>query len=190
MNSKHIGIEDARKALGSLVDEARSGDEIVLTRHGRPVARITPIEEPHMPTITEWIDTFRTFATVPTVVDTLGIEDRSPGLMDLGRAQLTLEAAPFAALIADVDAFFGDELSAALSGPEAAGAETEARRIIGEHLGRATTRLAVGAAVLPQTDWTTASGPALQNLAHVALQRAADLRFAEVVSPAARKGAA
>jgi hypothetical protein len=72
-------------------------------------------------------------------------------------AQLALEAAPFAALVAEIDDFFGDEISTALSGPEALGAETEARRIIGEHLGRATTRLAVGAAVLPQTDWTTAS---------------------------------
>jgi prevent-host-death family protein len=185
MGSKHIGIDNARKTLGALVDEARNGDDIILTRNGRPVARITPIKEPAMPTTSQWIDTIRTFATVPTVVDTLNIDDRSPGLLDLGRAQLTLEAAPFAALIADIDAFFGTDLDSALNGPESADAKSEVQRIIEEHLGRATTRLAVGAAVLPRADWAIASGPALHNLAHVALQRAADQRFVEVVSSAA-----
>jgi prevent-host-death family protein len=186
MSSKQVGIEDARKALGPLVDEACNGTDIVLTRRGQPIARIVPIEERHMPTAADWIATFRTFSIVPTVVDTLGIENRSPGLMDLGRAQLALEAAPFAALVAAIDEFFGDELDAALAGPESAAAEAEARRLVAEHLAAATRRLAVGVAILPQTDWATATSMTLQNLAHVALQRAADQRFVEVVSPAVK----
>lgn len=186
VNNKQIGIEDARKTLGPLVDEARSGTEVVLTRHGRPVARIVPVEEPRMPTAAEWIATFRTFAVVPTVVDTLGIEERSPGLMDLGRAQIAAEALPFAKLIADIDAYFGDDLDSALTGPEAINAETEARRIIAEHLSSATMRLALSAAAGSQVDWTAANSQTLQHLASAALQRAADLRFVEVVSPAVK----
>lgn len=186
MSSKHIGIEDARKALGPLVDEARSGAEIVLTRHGRPIARIVPIEEPPMPTIAEHLNTFRTLTIVPTVVDTLGISDRSPGLHDLGMAQITYEATPFRALMADIDAYFGDELDAALAGPEAAGAERDARRIIAEHLSRATVRLAQSAAGGAQVNWASADAQTLQGLAGIALQRAADIRFVEVVSPSVK----
>lgn len=185
--SKQIGIEDARKTLGPLVDEARSGTEIVLTRHGKPIARIVPIEEPAMPTTAEWIATFRTFSNVPTIVDTLGIDDRSPGQMDLGRAQITTEARPFARLVNDIDAFFGDEMDSALTGPESAEAEAEARRIIAEHLASATMRLALSAAAGSQVDWPTASRETLQHLAGAALQRAADQRFVEVVSPAVAK---
>lgn len=183
MTSKQIGIDDARKTLGHLVEDAIDGAEIVLTRHGRPIARIVPIEEPRTPTTIEWIGTLRTFATVPPVVDTLGIGDREPGLTDLGRAQLAIEAHPFAQLVADLDAFFGDELAQAFSGPEADEAEAEAWRIIGDHLARAKTRLAVGAALLPQTSPAIDPASAL-NLAHVTMQRAADQRFVNVTSKA------
>lgn len=129
---------------------------------------------------------FRRFSTVPTVVDTLdtlGIEDRSPGLLELGRAAITFEAVPFRALVADIDAYFDGELDEALTGPESAEAEAQVRRIITENLGRATTRLNVGTTLLPQTNWATADSAALQHHAHVILQRAADRRFVEIVSP-------
>lgn len=182
-NKRNIGIEDARKQLGPLVDQARTGADIVLTRHGRPIARIVPIEEPAMPTAAESIATYRRFAIVPTVVDTLGIEDRSPGLMDLGRAQITYEAQPFKELINDIDAFFGDELDEALTGPESDQAEAEARRIFAEHLAGANKRLTLGAALV-QVDCVNADVDALQHMAALVLQRAADRRFVEIVSPA------
>lgn len=137
-----------------------------------------------MSSTTELIARFRTWSVVPTVVDTLGIEDRSPGLIDIGRAELALEAAPFSILVATIDAFFAGELEEALTGPEAAKAEVEVRRIIGEHLAGADLRLAVGATILPEVDWDTVD---LANLAYVALQRAADRRFVEIVSEAAAK---
>ena len=40
---KHIGIKQARQELPDLVDRAEAGEEIVITRQGKPVARITPI---------------------------------------------------------------------------------------------------------------------------------------------------
>lgn len=49
MSSKQIGIEDARKTLGDLVDLAAAGTDIILTRRGRPVATITAYrQEPSM----------------------------------------------------------------------------------------------------------------------------------------------
>lgn len=40
MNRKNIGIEDARKSLGGLVTAAQQGTDIILTRNGKPAARI------------------------------------------------------------------------------------------------------------------------------------------------------
>ncbi len=37
---KHIGIRQARQALPELVDRAEAGEEIVITRQGRPVAKL------------------------------------------------------------------------------------------------------------------------------------------------------
>ena len=37
---KHVGIFDAKTHLSSLVDEVEKGGEIIITRHGKPVARL------------------------------------------------------------------------------------------------------------------------------------------------------
>ena len=37
---KHVGIFDAKTHLSSLIDEVEQGGEIVITRHGKPVARL------------------------------------------------------------------------------------------------------------------------------------------------------
>lgn len=39
-----LGVEEARQMLPTLLDEARAGRETVITRHGRPVAIVGPIE--------------------------------------------------------------------------------------------------------------------------------------------------
>lgn len=41
----HISVSDAKAQLTELVRLAEEGEEIVLTRHGRPVARLTPTAE-------------------------------------------------------------------------------------------------------------------------------------------------
>ncbi|HEY1986344.1 MAG TPA: type II toxin-antitoxin system prevent-host-death family antitoxin [Terracidiphilus sp.] len=39
-----IGAFEAKNTLGSLLDRVQNGEEIVITRHGRPVARLIPNE--------------------------------------------------------------------------------------------------------------------------------------------------
>lgn len=39
----HIGIKQARQELPDLVDRAGAGEDIVITRQGKPVAKITAI---------------------------------------------------------------------------------------------------------------------------------------------------
>lgn len=37
-----VGAFEAKNTLGSLLDRVEDGEEIVITRHGRPVARLVP----------------------------------------------------------------------------------------------------------------------------------------------------
>jgi prevent-host-death family protein len=46
---KHVGIFEAKTHLSSLVEEVEKGGEIIITRHGRPVARLVRSEDPHTP---------------------------------------------------------------------------------------------------------------------------------------------
>jgi prevent-host-death family protein len=39
---ERIGIYDARSKLSELIERVQAGEEIVLTRHGEPVARLVP----------------------------------------------------------------------------------------------------------------------------------------------------
>ncbi len=41
-----ISISEAKAHLADLVRRAEAGDEVVLTRHGQPVARIAPVSAP------------------------------------------------------------------------------------------------------------------------------------------------
>lgn len=45
MSSKEVGIEEARKRLGDLVTAAQQGADIIITRNGKPTARITRHQE-------------------------------------------------------------------------------------------------------------------------------------------------
>ena len=42
---KYVGIFDAKTHLSSLVDEVEKGGEIVITRHGRPVAKLVRAQD-------------------------------------------------------------------------------------------------------------------------------------------------
>ncbi|MCX6022395.1 MAG: type II toxin-antitoxin system prevent-host-death family antitoxin [Chloroflexi bacterium] len=41
---REIGAFQAKNQLGALLDEVEHGEEIVITRHGKPVARLVPME--------------------------------------------------------------------------------------------------------------------------------------------------
>jgi prevent-host-death family protein len=42
--SKTISVEEADKAFECIIGEVLAGEEYVLTRNGRPVARLVPVE--------------------------------------------------------------------------------------------------------------------------------------------------
>lgn len=49
MRSLTIGIREAKAHLSRLVSEAERGTEWIITDHGRPVARLAPLEDHQTP---------------------------------------------------------------------------------------------------------------------------------------------
>lgn len=43
---KEIGAFEAKNKLAQLLELAEKGEEIIITRHGKPVARLGPIHKP------------------------------------------------------------------------------------------------------------------------------------------------
>ena len=39
---REIGAFEAKNTLGALLDRVQQGEEIIITRHGKPVARLVP----------------------------------------------------------------------------------------------------------------------------------------------------
>jgi prevent-host-death family protein len=52
----HHSIADAKNKLSELVDRALEGEDIVITRHGRPVAEVRSIPAPSRPVTPEDLD--------------------------------------------------------------------------------------------------------------------------------------
>lgn len=46
---KEVGVLEAKTHFSALLDEVTAGAEIVITRHGKPIARIVPSERPSLP---------------------------------------------------------------------------------------------------------------------------------------------
>jgi prevent-host-death family protein len=44
-----VTLADAKTHLSHLLDQVEAGEEIVITRRGQPVARISPVEKPKRP---------------------------------------------------------------------------------------------------------------------------------------------
>ena len=44
-----VGVYAAKTHLSRLLDRAARGEEVVITRHGKPVARLTPVEQRRAP---------------------------------------------------------------------------------------------------------------------------------------------
>jgi prevent-host-death family protein len=63
-----VTLSQARARLSELLDKVESGEEVVVTRHGRPVARIAPVAQRKkqlQPIRFEELAAFR--ATMPTL---------------------------------------------------------------------------------------------------------------------------
>ena len=43
---KQVGVYDAKTQLPRLLDEVEHGETIMITRHGKPVAKLVPLDEP------------------------------------------------------------------------------------------------------------------------------------------------
>ena len=42
LSTRQVGAFEAKNSLGTLLDRVEQGEEIVITRHGKPVARLVP----------------------------------------------------------------------------------------------------------------------------------------------------
>jgi len=42
--TKHVGIFEAKTNLSALVEEVEKGGSVVITRHGKPVAKLVPAQ--------------------------------------------------------------------------------------------------------------------------------------------------
>ena len=55
---KQIGVYEAKTHLPRLLDEVERGESVTITRHGKPVARLVPIER-RKRSVSEAIDAIR-----------------------------------------------------------------------------------------------------------------------------------
>ena len=53
---KHVGIKQARQELPDLIDRAEAGEEIVISRQGKAVAKLIPVPKAvkALPSLTEF----------------------------------------------------------------------------------------------------------------------------------------
>jgi prevent-host-death family protein len=57
--STTITAFDAKNRLGNLLDRVQAGEELVITRHGEPVARLIPIGDQRRAGLASALDAFR-----------------------------------------------------------------------------------------------------------------------------------
>lgn len=58
---KSVGVYDAKTHFAKLLDEVERGETVVITRHGRPVARLIPMKDSPR-TVDETIAAIREFS--------------------------------------------------------------------------------------------------------------------------------
>jgi prevent-host-death family protein len=46
---KSVSLAEAKARLSTLVNEAEAGETVYITRHGKPAARLVPVEKPKKP---------------------------------------------------------------------------------------------------------------------------------------------
>ncbi len=62
-------IAESKNQLPSLIDRMLAGESVTITRRGRPVARLTPVENqarPRSPVDLAWLDDLREKSRTPT----------------------------------------------------------------------------------------------------------------------------
>lgn len=51
---EELSTVEAQAQLARLIDRARKGQETVITDHGRPVARVSPVDASDVPSFMDW----------------------------------------------------------------------------------------------------------------------------------------
>jgi prevent-host-death family protein len=58
---RRVGVAEAKAKLSDLLDAVERGEDLVITRRGRPVAQVIPIEKPQEPLKPLDLDALRAF---------------------------------------------------------------------------------------------------------------------------------
>lgn len=56
---EELSTVEAQAQLARLIDRARKGQETVITDHGRPVARVSPVDPSDVPSLRDWETVWR-----------------------------------------------------------------------------------------------------------------------------------
>lgn len=80
MSETIVGVYDAKTRLASLIAQVEKGDHVTITRHGKPVASLVPVQEKSQESIHEAVNALRTFGKGQSL-DGLSIRE----LIDKGR---------------------------------------------------------------------------------------------------------
>ena len=74
--TKTVKLQDAKANLSQLIREVEAGETVIVTRHGKPAARLVAVK-PEVPSgpVRMGIDTFR---TIPKIEDLEFERDRTP----------------------------------------------------------------------------------------------------------------
>jgi prevent-host-death family protein len=59
VRANSITAFDAKNRLGSLLDRVQGGEELIITRHGQPVAKLVPVNKHTDDEVSEAFETFR-----------------------------------------------------------------------------------------------------------------------------------
>jgi prevent-host-death family protein len=52
----HVSVHEARNRLSQLIKHAHAGEDVVITSHGKPVARLVPVMTSTGSDILPWLD--------------------------------------------------------------------------------------------------------------------------------------
>jgi prevent-host-death family protein len=64
---RSVGAFEAKTHLAALLDAVSAGEQITITRHGRPVARLVPATSETPPTVATTIERLRVFSEGQTL---------------------------------------------------------------------------------------------------------------------------
>lgn len=77
--TRSVGAFEAKTHLAALLDAVAAGEQITITRHGRPVARLGPPDDDVRPDVAGTIERLRSFSAGQTLGDLPWRELRDQG---------------------------------------------------------------------------------------------------------------